>query len=478
MAPSIRGSRVSKRQAPLRNFAKISKAVKEELTGKVLLEAEVSSHSATSPDSVKSSAKRKHPYEDNQSDAESPSQRVKQAKKAKLQLPTPPDSQFGDDSSAECQLSPTLELCHLSLNANSDQHSNLPREPCESLTSLAALHKSFLRAFTIHIAHNGTSAPADLSTLLGSVTRLWKRYAVTTEDIQRMLALYELSDRQSTTPRTFKHKSGPFKLIRTGLGDTVRHTLEFVGKEYSNIAGRPSFDENELQREYESVTGTLWAALCDQDQSWVHQDVLNFPRLAFEVGSQTQIRKDKTSAIRLELLGSSANGERRNIAELPKKTGATSEQEKTPQALKARTMSLFDRVRAKQIANSGTATPSSEAILRQHAIGRIDQVVEIIRMKQQQKLATSFVSSLHSSPGKVRGKVSFSMNQLVYDIKSSLSVPICEDEIRLCINILSKDVPGFWLTTFNMGSVQTVVLNGPGLSGIEVQKILSEDSMV
>lgn len=293
-----------------------------------------------------------------------------------------------------------------------------------------------------------------------------------------MLALYELTDGQSTAPPSLKHKSGPFKLIRTGLGDAVRQTLEFVGRDNSNGARRPSFDENDLQREYESVTGTIWAALCDQGHSWVHQEVVDFPRLAFEVGSQTQIRKDKTSAIRRDLLGLSANGERRNISELTKKTEATSEQDKTPQAVKARTMSLFDRVRAKQIANSGTASPSSESILRQRAIGRIHQVVEIIRMKQQQKLATSFVSSVHSSPGKVRGKVSFSMNQLVYDIKSSLSVPIGEDEIRLCISILSKDVPGIWLTTFNMGSVQTVILNGPGLSGSEVQKILSEETMV
>lgn len=82
MAPSIRGARVNKRQAPLRNFAKISKAVKEDLAGKLLSETEVSSHTVTPPNPAKSATKRKHRCEDNQSDTESPSQQhVKQGKK-------------------------------------------------------------------------------------------------------------------------------------------------------------------------------------------------------------------------------------------------------------------------------------------------------------------------------------------------------------------------------------------------------------
>ena len=136
-------------------------------------------------------------------------------------------------------------------------------------------------------------------------------------------------------------------------------------------------------------------------------------------------------------------------------------------------MSLLDRVRAKGLAAS--SAPDSLAVLRRRAIGRISEVVEILRMKQHQKLGSSFHSSIHSSPSKVRGRVSFSLNQLVNEIKGSLPVPMGDTEIRKCFEILAKDVPGMWLSIHTVGILQSVVLNGQGLSGMEVKKILDED---
>jgi hypothetical protein len=144
----------------------------------------------------------------------------------------------------------------------------------------------------------------------------------------------------------------------------------------------------------------------------------------------------------------------------------------TTQALKARTLSLFDRVRAKHLANSTTTTPTTDEILRHSAIGRIDEIVEILRMKQQQKLSATYMSSAHTSPGKTRGKVSFSMMQLVNDIKTSLSVPIGSEEIKKCIEILANEVAGGWCEVFDMGTVKSVILNGNGMSGVVVKKML------
>lgn len=299
---------------------------------------------------------------------------------------------------------------------------------------------------------------------------------MTQDHLQRMLSLYEISTGAEITPVLLQHSKGPFKLIQTGLGDSVRLTIEYTECNQQGTSHCAVFQESTLQKEYEAKVRAIWDLQQDRSNSFIYENGPQFPRLAFEIGNQTQTRREKTSAARAEILGLSSSGERRTTKALAQSPQIVATEAKTPQALKARTLSLFDRVRAKQLANSGALAPSPEAILRRRAIGHIHEVVEILRMKQQQKQGSMFASSVHSSPGKVRGKVSFSMNQMVYHVKSSLSVPIGEDEIRMCISILSKDLPGTWLTLYDMGNVQTIILNGPGMSGIEVQRILLEDS--
>jgi hypothetical protein len=111
-------------------------------------------------------------------------------------------------------------------------------------------------------------------------------------------------------------------------------------------------------------------------------------------------------------------------------------------------------------------------------MGRIGEVVDILRLKQQQKLGSSFVSSVHSSPGKVRGKVSFSLKQLISDIKGSLAVPMPDAEVRKCFEILANDMPGMWLSIHTVGILQSIVLNGPGPSGTEARKILEQNEKI
>ena len=199
--------------------------------------------------------------------------------------------------------------------------------------------------------------------------------------------------------------------------------------------------------------------------------IQHIPRLpayhssAFARGTQTQRRQHKATALREHILNKTA-------AQLPSQepdvSCLTIQDEPslpTPSALKARTLSLFDRVKAKQTLLASTSTPTAQQVLRRHAIGRIAEVVEILRMRQQQ-----------SSAGRNGGRVSFSSKQVMEIIKQSMSVPIGDEEVRACLEMLSRDVPGGWVTEWRVGDVKGVVLEGMGSSGVEVRKMLGSEA--
>jgi hypothetical protein len=386
----------------------------------------------------------------------------------KVQLPTPPSSQR--QSPVELELSPTINFRQLSLHSGCSAESALP----PTLQDFVSLHAAFLKAFSLHIVHNGQSAPANLDGFMSSVTRLWKKHTVTKEDIQRILAIYELDISTHFSGRLLKHQEGPFKLTQTG-SDFFRYNVEYVGWG-NNRAASSRWDEYNLQQLYEAEIESLWISSRRNPTCWVHGEVRNFPKLDFAIGIQSQARKAKVEATRREILGLSNQAQNRPGAQFASQSSKSMEndQAERPQVVKDRTMSLLDRVRAKAAASASSTSETREAAIRRYAVGRISEVVEILRMKQQRKLSSSFASSVHSSPSKVRSRVSFSMNQLVSDIKGSLNVPLGDAELHMCFKILEDDVPGTWLSTYTVGSVQSVILNGSGPSGVEVKRILDE----
>lgn len=284
-----------------------------------------------------------------------------------------------------------------------------------------------------------------------------------------MLAIYELDAFHKAPALMLKHKEGPFKLTLIG-GDIIRHNVEYVN-------GSSTWDEYNLQKMYEMEIEAAFISQRSNPHSWLHGEIRHFPRLEVAVGVQTQARKEKAAAARREILGLSSRAQNRPGAQFAIQTNkdCANEEMISSQIVKDRTLSLLDRVRAKALANAAATPPTPEAIIRRYALGRINEVVEILRMKQQRKLSSNFMSSVHASPGKVRGKVSFGLNQLVSDIKGSLAVPIGDAEVRMCISILADEIPGMWVSVYAVGKVQSVILNGPGLSGAEVKKMLEED---
>jgi DNA replication factor Cdt1 C-terminal domain len=366
-----------------------------------------------------------------------------------------------------------------------------------TLKSILALHENFLKALSIHFAHNGLSTPAELGSLLKTVTCLWKKHVVRKEDIQRMLALYEISAEQDQSAKlqpgcNVSHKDGPFQLTSSGAAGNMRVCVEYVGAPDLDARSfmRSPFSEKDLQYLFELDLLCLYQASRNKSNthlSFLSGSLADFPLLSCTIGTQSTIRREKSSARRMELLSISTASQQRQqkkvstqadpFTETSDETGA-----EVALAVKSRTQSLFDRIAARQAVNTSSSIPTAADILRRHAVGRISEIVEILRMKQQQKSVcrNHLLSNTNTtSPTRLGQRVSFSMKQLQVEIRDSASVPIGDDEIRLCLKMLAdEDATKNWLKMLDSGVGERmsvfVVLEGSGMPGRDVQRILAE----
>lgn len=323
---------------------------------------------------------------------------------------------------------------------------------------LDSIHRAFLKAFALHHAHNGRSAPAELSTLLQSITRLYQKRAVTTTDLQRVLGLYEFDGSLRNASNTVEHRIAPFKLCVSGIGMDRRYLVEFVG--YSKQIqrnGRSLEEQVDMFMEHDLSYHWNKNILQNAVKFSILQDC---PLLAFAVGTQTIVRQNRTTETMKHIMSG-----RKSDLSMDGLTIRDSQDTQTTQSCKSRTLSLFDRVKAKQLANATINVPSADALCRKHAIARMAEVVEILRMKQQQKL------NGYRGAGS-GGKVSFAMQQIVNEIRASMATPMSEDEIKKCIEILAKEGGDAWCTVFEVGSAKSVVLAGKGKSGAEMAKLI------
>jgi hypothetical protein len=308
------------------------------------------------------------------------------------------------------------------------------------------------------------------------------------EDLQRIFAISELAaDHQVaiSSENTIGHSKSFFKLT-TASSYTC---LEYVGagakKTYRGGLNHNPFNEKCLQALFKADVMSLYlTAKVDRSTSLDFLDgpLSKFPLLRCNVGAQTEQRMAKASAARDEIMDvAKASQSRQNTKPTIKQELGTEDAtpEQASQKLKSRTLSLFERVKAKQLANAANGAATPQTILRQHAIGRIGEVVEILRMKQQQKQSTGFNRANDESPSKVKvNKVAFGFAQIIQEIKNSVSIPIQDDEAKMCLELLSKDMEGSWCTMFAFGSVKSLVLQGSAKTGVEIQKELESNGRV
>jgi DNA replication factor Cdt1 C-terminal domain len=342
----------------------------------------------------------------------------------------------------------------------------------QGLRDLCEIHAAFVKAFSLHRAHNGPAAPAELNELMQSITRLYKKTSVNKEDIQHMLAMYEAEEKTEIPAKaSLLCKESPFKLMTSGVGSSRCNFVEYVkGIESGN--NLYEFDAKRLHNFYKGALDMVYICGRSNRHSFIHGPVSDYPLLAFAVGSQTAARQQKASELRKHVLNKAPE-----CATSPEFSKLSITQPDSPpqasKAVKSRTLSLFERVKAKQTANAAMAAPTSEAILRKHAIARMDEVVEIMKMKQQQKLNNEIFGAAYcSGPETPLRRVSFTMSELVKIVKASMVNPIGSEELQTCITIVAREVPGFWLRRLDMDGVLCVVLQGNGPVGMDVQRMM------
>jgi len=365
----------------------------------------------------------------------------------------------------------------------------------EVLQELKDLHKAFTQALSVYIAHNkgGIRDAVDLAAVLPTMTRLWKRRVVKVEDVERVLAAWEL--KRGFTGGEIEHRDGPFKLEQNGIGLNKRITVEYV---WASATG--AFVESELQQKYEDALDNIFDTQRHDKDSFIWKQPTDSPRLRCEIGKVTRQRKEKVASIRDSILTKTKTPayqplqqnqdqdqqqqtQQPDLSTLsihgPSTSPPRTSKPQQPQTSKSRTTNLFDRIRAKQHQNSTLLQPTAASLLRRRAIHRIPDLVDVLRLKQARKLLTTTTQSFHQNPnsssnldsqsGRLQMKVSFSFEALVQEIRDSLRSEVASEEIREGLLIMGREMVGEWCRVYEMGSVRCVTLQGEGIGAREVR---------
>lgn len=311
------------------------------------------------------------------------------------------------------------------------------------VSELLNLHAAFVKALTIHAAHCGPGAPADLREFLHSVERLWKKRKVVTMDLQRLVWVWEQQHQQElrSVPR--------FRLANYGLG---RVCLESVSKGEGRVE---SVNENELQAKFEQAVEALWekaldAAGGDESRvdfmatvgaSTVHESLAPFA--TFRKGQQ-RLQDLKGGVIKLKT-------ERMRTTDSQETQGPV----KTPAATTSRRMGLLDRIKEKAMRQSKLPPPpTKEMIMRGAAAQRTEEVAGVL----SQLRPAGYVGSGPSAVVAAQRKP-FQLGMIVQNVQDSVRNPISDKEVEVCLEILSRpDIAGQWVNIVTVNHVKSVVL--------------------
>ena len=342
----------------------------------------------------------------------------------------------------------------------------------DDLLSLVGLHTALLKTLTLHYAHNGGHAPADLRVVCPNVARAWGKKKVTEADVRLCIGVLDAIPSATTTTTT---KTNPFVLSDYGRGKICIET------EHSRIGTAPGpLDESRLNGLFHANLTALWAqyqARGAPSSSAPAGDAAAFlaalPRApvavcasvakASPVLAKGQRRLEELHhGIALKKQGqplsqtSNAASPSTNASPLngKGKAIANSSSNNTDVPMKnadGTKMSLLDRIRhkaAQKAAGGGAAAGLSPAQLaRRAALQRAPDIAAVADML-----------------GRASGggdRVSFTMAALLEKLRDSLRAGAPpRDEAAACVRIIAADVAPEWLRVLALpGRGENVVLD-------------------
>lgn len=356
------------------------------------------------------------------------------------------------------------------------------------LVSLLALHSSFLTALSLHYAHNGTSAPADLRDLTASVTLVWRQRKVTYDDIRLVMGV--LNYGPSGT-------NNPYHLSDYGRGKIVLEIYE----NSPMLDGMTGVNEEALTDMFKEGLDSLWSQWCvsqkmttrpiatpkrgrgrpkkaDTKQSCLEtflddtsmsKFLAQLPLADIETCAslnaiaplqekgRKRMREFKESVQQGRTQKKRQVSGKENDLVLAQNTQAQPAQAKITEFAAVRKTNLLDRILAKQeAAKCGSAAPTAAELQRRAALQRAEEVLGVLSLL------------CASRPGM---RVSFSTATVLQQLQGSIRSPISKEEAMKCIEVIASEVAPGYVSMVNMGAISSVVVM-PAMRPLDVKSRL------
>lgn len=343
------------------------------------------------------------------------------------------------------------------------------------LINLLALHSSFLTALSLHYAHNGTSAPADLRDLTASVTLVWRQRNVTYDDVRLIMGVLNYGP---------SGENNPYHLSDYGRGKIV---LE-IRENSPMLDGMTGVNEQALTDMFKEGLDSLWSQWC------ISQKMTTRPIATPRKGRGRPRKADNKQALLESFLDDTSmskflaqlpladietcaslnaiaplqeKGRKRmrefkesvqhgrtqkkrqvsgkeNDPTISQTTPAQPAQPKITEFAAVRKTNLLDRILAKQeAAKSGPAAPTPAELQRKAALQRSEEVLGVLSLLCANR------------PGM---RVSFSTTTILQQLRGSIRSPISKEEAMKCIEVIAKEVAPGYVSMVNMGSISSVVV--------------------
>lgn len=301
------------------------------------------------------------------------------------------------------------------------------------------LHSSFLKALTLHSAHHGVSAPADLREFLCSIERIWKKRKVVVKDLQRLIWIWDQGAESNSTGHSYR-------LANYGLG---RVCLE------RRIQGGEFVDENQLQEQFEQELELLWEKAVDgspvegeergMDGHFV--ETLGLSPIHESLTPFTSFRKGQQ---RLQDLRGGVI--RWKIEKLRRQSAEDETAPKPVEMASIRRKGLWDRIKGKQLRQSQLPPPpSKEMLLRRAAAERIEEVAGVLALLRPAGSVNKGRVALQRTP--------FRLETIIQNVQDSARNPISAEEVDICLGLLAQPgVAGQWVNIAMVKEVKSVIL--------------------
>ncbi|EEQ30607.1 hypothetical protein McanMca71_000694 [Microsporum canis] len=322
------------------------------------------------------------------------------------------------------------------------------KQPIEFL-DLVDLNSAFLSALSLHFAHNGPTAPANLREILSSTERIWNKRKVAVQDIQRVLYIQGLCP-SSVSSNPGLTSQNEFKLTSYGTNTFLERSERPASSKSSNTL---PLNDLALKAEFLANLEYYWEENIKEDNNRASsQDILRNIPLATIYPSKGPVKPlDKGGQRTIDqLFGALKSKPMLTREPYTKKPGPMKDSVTTSN----RRNGLLERMKMKALHQSKLSPPpSKEIVLKQTAVGRISEVINVLL------LLSPLGSKIDDTMGTSPSRKSYTMDLIIQRIEDSMRTPASKQEIEACIDILSQStVAKDWVTIVKTNQVKSVVL--------------------